>query len=335
MKFVDEAIITVQSGNGGRGCVSFRRERFIERGGPDGGDGGDGGDVILRTSPGKRTLYEFRYQKLFKAQNGSHGEGQQRHGKNGNDVVLDIPPGTVVTDADTGNIIKDFIHTDEKIIIAKGGMGGRGNKRFTTSTNRAPRFAQPGEPGQILKLKLELKLIADVGIIGFPNAGKSTLISVISSARPKIGNYPFTTISPNIGMVQHEWGEPFAVADIPGLIDGAHSGHGLGIKFLRHVERTRILVHMIDASEIDDEDPLKQYHSINKELSLYSDKLAAKPQIIVLNKIDLPESVEKARAFKSAIPDEHVMTVSAVTTKGIKKLKQRLAKAVEEIHETK
>ena len=333
MKFVDEAIITVQSGNGGRGCVSFRREKFIERGGPDGGDGGDGGDVILKASQKKRTLYEFRFQHTFSAKNGGYGQGNQKHGRNGQTITLEVPLGTIVTDVETGCIIKDFIFPDEEIVIAKGGMGGRGNKHFATSTNRAPRFAQPGMPGQTLKLKLELKLIADVGIIGFPNAGKSTLISVISSARPKIGDYPFTKITPNIGMVRTDWGEPFAVADIPGLIEGAHEGVGLGMKFLRHIERTRILVHLIDASSIEIENPLSQYETINEELSLYSDTLSQKPQIVVLNKMDLPESTEKARIFREALPDIPVLGISAVTTKGIQKLKQRLQEAVSSIHE--
>ena len=257
MKFIDEAIITVQSGNGGRGCVSFRREKFIPRGGPDGGDGGNGGDVVFKVSPKKRTLYQFCHQKMIRAKNGGPGEGQQKTGKSAQTLVIEIPPGTTVIDPETNEIIHDFVNSDEEFIIAKGGRGGQGNKRFTTSTNRAPRFAQPGEPGQTVKLKLVLKLLADVGIIGFPNAGKSTLVSVLSSARPKIGNYPFTTLTPSLGIVYTDWGEPFAIADIPGLIEGAHTGAGLGIKFLRHIERTKILVHLIDAAAIDPEKPLR------------------------------------------------------------------------------
>ncbi len=240
MKFFDEAFITVQSGNGGRGCVSFRREKFIPRGGPDGGDGGKGGDVILKSTSHRRTLYQFRYRREFKAKNGGHGQGRQKTGKNSDDLIIEIPPGTLVKDAETNDIIKDFTQPGESFIIAKGGRGGRGNTRFKTSTHRTPRFAQPGESGQFLKLKLELKLIADVGLIGLPNAGKSTLISVISSATPKIADYPFTTLTPNLGVVQTGWGKPFVVADIPGLIKGAHKGVGLGMRFLRHIERTHI-----------------------------------------------------------------------------------------------
>ncbi|MBU1160952.1 MAG: GTPase ObgE, partial [Proteobacteria bacterium] len=251
MKFIDEAMITVQSGDGGKGCVSFRREKFIPRGGPDGGDGGKGGDIILSTTSRKRTLYQFRYQRHFKAKNGAHGQGNQKTGKNGPNLTIELPPGTLVIDGDTGHLIKDLVDTGEIFVILKGGRGGRGNTRFKTSTHRTPRFAQPGEPGETRTLKLELKLLADVGIIGLPNAGKSTLIAAISSARPKIANYPFTTLTPSLGVVQTGWAEPFVVADIPGLIKGAHQGTGLGIKFLRHIERTRILVHLIDVSSID------------------------------------------------------------------------------------
>ncbi|MBU0993814.1 MAG: GTPase ObgE [Proteobacteria bacterium] len=337
MKFVDEAIVTVQSGNGGRGCVSFRRERFVERGGPDGGNGGDGGDVILRASSRQRTLYPFRFQKTFKAKNGGGGEGRQRHGKNGTPVIIEIPTGTVVSNLDTGEIIKDFLTDGETVVLAKGGQGGRGNKNFATSTHRAPKFAQPGIPGQQITLKLVLKLIAEVGIIGLPNAGKSTLISVISAARPKIAEYPFTTITPNIGIVKVSWGEPFAVADIPGLIEGAHKGAGLGTRFLRHIERTLILVHVIDADSIDESDPLKDYRIINRELGSYSEKLLEKPRIVVLNKIDLLEAQKKAELFKDAFckeRDDDVLIISAATTEGIDHLKERLAKAVDKLHET-
>ena len=333
MKFIDEAIITVQSGNGGRGCVSFRREKFIPRGGPDGGDGAEGGDVILLASFRKRTLYQFRFKRNFKAENGGNGQGKQKSGKSGDDLVIEIPPGTLVRDASTGEILRDFTKAGESFIVAKGGMGGRGNKRFATSTHRSPRFAQPGESGQTITLKLELKLLADVGIIGLPNAGKSTLISVLSSARPKIDNYPFTTLTPTIGMIQPEWGEPFAVADIPGLIEGAHRGVGLGIKFLRHIERTRILLHLIDASSIDPNDPLKEWRVINKELAMYSKKLAEKPQIVVLNKLDLPGARESADIFLEAVKGEKILLISALTGEGIKKLKSRIMKRLEKIHE--
>ncbi|MBU1344107.1 MAG: GTPase ObgE [Proteobacteria bacterium] len=318
MKFVDEAIITVKSGNGGHGCTSFRRERYIERGGPDGGDGGDGGNVILKIDRSKRTLYDYRRQKLLRARNGESGQGRQRHGKNGSDCTLLLPPGTIVSNADTNEIIVDLPDTEAEYIIARGGMGGRGNKRFATSTNRAPRYSQPGILGIELKLKLELKLLADVGLVGLPNAGKSTLISSISSARPKIADYPFTTVTPILGMVEPPFGEPFAVADIPGLIEGAHEGTGLGISFLKHIERTGILVHLIDVSQIEPDSPLKCFNLINNELSKYSRALAEKMQIVVLNKIDLPGTQKKVDAFKHALKDIQVLTLSAATGKGVK-----------------
>ncbi len=324
MKFIDEVIITVQSGDGGRGCVSFRREKFIPRGGPDGGDGGKGGDVLLRTSLRKRTLYQFQYQKHFKAKNGAHGQGKQKTGQNGQSLVIEIPPGTLVTDLDTGQILKDLVKPGETLLLAKGGRGGQGNTRFKTSTNRTPRYAQPGEPGVTRRLRLELKLLADVGIIGLPNAGKSTLIHAISSARPKIGNYPFTTLTPSLGVVQTSGGEPFVVADIPGLIKGAHKGTGLGIKFLRHIERTRILVHLIDVSSIALNDPLHDYNAVNTELSMYNRKLAEKPQIVVLNKIDLPGLQDAVDAFQSALTDKEVTLISALTGKGVDNLKSKI-----------
>jgi len=333
VKFIDEAIITVQSGNGGRGCVSFRREKFIAHGGPDGGDGGNGGDVIFRVAPQKRTLYQFRYQKVLRAKNGGYGQGQQKTGKSAKPLVIEIPPGTVISNPETLEIIHDFIKPDDEYIAAKGGRGGQGNKRFTSSTHRAPRFAQPGEPGQTITLKLELKLLADVGIIGFPNAGKSTLISVLSSARPKIGNYPFTTLTPTLGVVHTDWGEPFAVADIPGLIEGAHTGAGLGVQFLRHIERTKILVHLIDASAIDPENPLNLYDTINRELALYSSNLAEKPQIVVLNKLDIPEAEKNVTAFQARMKPKKIISISAVTHKNISNLKQEIIKKLELFHE--
>ncbi len=332
MRFIDEAIITVESGDGGRGCVSFRREKFIERGGPDGGDGGDGGDVVLKTTNRKRTLYQFRFTKKFKAKNGNHGHGQQKHGKNGKDIIVEIPPGTIVTNEITGELIKDFVKPDEIFTIARGGQGGRGNKRFATSTYRAPKFAQPGEPGESFSLKLELKLLADAGIIGFPNAGKSTLISVLSSARPKIGNYPFTTLTPNIGIVTSRWNEPYAIADIPGLVEGAHKGTGLGIKFLKHIERTRILVHLVDVSSIIPENPLYHFHTINKELALYSEKLAEKPRIVVLSKIDITETRDLADVFIKALGKEDVLLISAVTGEGVENLKSRIGQLIDKSH---
>jgi GTP-binding protein len=333
VKFIDEAIITAQSGDGGKGCVSFRREKFIPRGGPDGGDGGKGGDIILSTTSRKRTLYHFKYQKHFKAENGAHGQGKQKTGKNGRNLTIELPPGTLVIDADTGHLIKDLVDTDETFVILKGGRGGQGNTKFKTSTHQTPRFAQPGEPGETRTLKFELKLLADVGIIGLPNAGKSTLISAISSARPKIANYPFTTLVPSLGVVQTSWSEPFVVADIPGLIKGAHHGTGLGIKFLRHIERTRILVHLIDASSIDPDNPLDQYHSINQELAMYDEKLVKKPQIVVLNKLDLSGVQKAADIFQSAVIDKKVVFISALTGQGLEELKSQIVQLLDSTDE--
>ncbi|MBI9088065.1 MAG: GTPase ObgE [Desulfobacterium sp.] len=325
MRFIDEALVTVFSGKGGPGCLSFRRERFIERGGPDGGDGGHGGSVIFRADPGKRTLFDLRRQKLLRAKNGMPGLGQNKHGKNGADLILPVPAGTIVTNAETGEVIKDITEPGTEFIVAQGGMGGRGNKRFASSTHKAPRFAQPGMPGVELSLKLELKLLADVGIVGLPNAGKSTLISRISSARPKVANYPFTTLTPSLGMVVPDFGEPFAVADIPGLIEGAHEGTGLGIQFLKHVERTGILIHLIDISETDPDDPLEAFNLINRELALYSKTLAEKSQVVVLNKIDLTDAEEKVERFKQAYKGGEVLTLSAATGEGTKELVRILA----------
>jgi GTP-binding protein len=324
VRFIDEAIITVWSGNGGRGCVSFRREKYIPRGGPDGGDGGKGGDIVLKTTSRKRTLYQFRYQKHFKAKNGAHGQGKKKTGKNGQDLVIELPPGTLVTDADTGQVITDLINSGETFVLAKGGRGGQGNAQFKTSTHRAPRLAQPGEPGETKTLKLELKLLADVGIIGLPNAGKSTLITAVSSARPKIGNYPFTTLSPSLGVVQTGWADPFVVADIPGLIKDAHKGSGLGIRFLRHIERTRILIHLIDVSAIDRDNPLNAYNTVNKELAMYNRNLTEKPQIVVLNKMDLPDVREAAKKFQTAAKEKQVILISALTGQGVENLNSKI-----------
>jgi GTP-binding protein len=332
VKFIDEAIITVRSGDGGNGCLSFRREKYVPLGGPDGGDGGKGGDVTLVSSQDRRTLYPFRFKHEFTAQRGGGGEGRQRTGKSGSDLVIEVPPGTIVRDAETGDLIKDFCLPGESFIIARGGRGGKGNTHFKSSTHRTPRFAQPGEAGEVKQLKLELKLLADVGIIGFPNAGKSTLISVISAARPKIADYPFTTLVPNLGVVKAGDREPFVVADIPGLIAGAHTGAGLGIHFLRHIERTRMLVHLIDASAIDPEKPLEAYDAINTELSSYSPDLARKPQIIALNKLDLPGTEERARAFKAALKKRTTLyLISAATVKGVDQLLAQISNRLDEL----
>jgi GTP-binding protein len=332
VKFFDETFITVQSGDGGRGCVSFRREKFIPRGGPDGGDGGKGGDVILKSTSQRRTLYPFRFKREFKAKNGGHGQGRRKTGKKSEDLIIEIPPGTLIKDAETNDLLKDFTQPGDVFIIAKGGRGGQGNHRFKTSTHRAPRFAQPGEPGQFLKLKLELKLIADVGLIGLPNAGKSTLISAISSAAPKVADYPFTTLTPNLGVVQTGWGKPFVVADIPGLIEGAHNGAGLGIRFLRHIERTHILVHLIDTSAIDIQNPLAGYETINAELAGYSPQLAEKPQILVLNKMDLPGANQTAKTLQAMLKDREVLLISALTREGVEELISKIIERLDQFH---
>jgi len=328
VKFIDEASISVTAGDGGRGCVSFRREKFIPKGGPDGGDGGKGGDVIVHTTSRRRTLYQFRYKKIFKAKNGIYGQGRQKTGKNSDDLIIEVPPGTLIVNADTGETIKDCVADGEIFVIAKGGLGGKGNSRFKTSTNRAPRYAQPGLPGESFNLKLDLKLLADVGIIGFPNAGKSTLISRISSARPKVADYPFTTLTPNLGVVSTDWGEPFVVADTPGLIEGAHEGTGLGIKFLRHIERNRILLHLIDCTTIDPDDPLHSFSAINHELAGFSQKLAQKHQIVVLNKMDMPGTEKTAASFKAAMENKPVYEISAITGNGIDILLKDLTKII-------
>ena len=329
MKFIDEAIITVQSGKGGRGCVSFRREKYIPRGGPDGGDGGKGGDVILKSTSRRRTLYPFQFKRQFKAKDGAHGQGQQKTGRNGSDLIVEIPPGTLVKDADTNEILKDFTTAGEFYSVVKGGKGGLGNARFKSSTNRTPRYSQPGQPAQSRELKLELKLLADVGIIGLPNAGKSTLLSSISSATPKIGDYPFTTLTPTLGVVETGWAEPFVVADIPGLIAGAHQGAGLGIRFLRHIERTRILIHLLDAQTIDPQRPLAAYETVNRELQFFNPNLTQKSQIVVLNKMDLPESKTAATAFMDALDDQPVLLISAAKKTGLEKLISRILELLE------
>jgi len=335
VKFIDEATITVQSGNGGRGCVSFRREKYVPRGGPDGGDGGKGGDIVLRSSAHRRTLLPFRFKHIFNAPNGAHGQGKQKTGRGGNNLTIEVPPGTLVRDAETGEVLFDFEAPDMVFVAARGGRGGRGNFRFKSSTNRAPRYAQPGESGVSRTLSLELKLLADIGLVGLPNAGKSTLIRAISSATPKIADYPFTTLVPNLGVVKPPWGEPFVVADIPGLIEGAHTGVGLGVRFLRHIERTRILAHLIDAARVPEEDPLRPWRVVNKELSTYSAGIARKPQIVVLNKLALPEARRKADLFEAGLTDVSCLRISAATGEGVGRLISEMNRQLEAANETK
>jgi GTP-binding protein len=333
VKFIDEARITVQSGKGGAGCVSLRREKYIPKGGPDGGDGGRGGDVAFKATTKKRTLYHLQFKKIYKAKNGSGGQGNNRAGKGGDSLVIELPLGTLVIDADTGDLLKDLVDPDEVFVVAKGGRGGLGNARFKSSTNRTPRFAQPGEPGQALNLRLELKLLADVGVVGLPNAGKSTLVSAMSSARPKIADYPFTTLTPNLGVVRTNRREPFIVADIPGLIEGAHTGTGLGIRFLRHVERTRILLHLVDAAAIDPDHPLKDFDTVNRELCQYSPALAEKPQLVVLNKMDVAWTEDAVTLFREAYGKGDLLQISAAAGTGLDLLIATLCNRLDQLDE--
>ena len=335
MKFIDEVKIRVIAGDGGRGCVSFRREKFVPRGGPSGGNGGGGGDVIAVADPQLTTLLDLRYQKLYKAGRGQHGMGSDCHGHRGDDRVIKVPVGTMIRDGATDELIGDLQAAGERVTVARGGRGGKGNAHFVSSTNRSPRFAQPGEPGEERELDIELRLLADVGIIGLPNAGKSTLISVISSVRPKIADYPFTTLVPNLGVVGYD-DKSFVVADIPGLIEGAHQGHGLGHKFLRHVTRTSLLIHLIDGSQIDPDDSLKDWRTVNDELALFDPALAQKPQIVVINKIDLAEAREHARAFAKEIPERYrpLYLISAATTEGVQTLVQTVGRKIAALKQT-
>jgi GTP-binding protein len=335
MKFIDEVKIRVIAGDGGRGCVSFRREKFVPRGGPSGGNGGGGGDVIAVADPQLTTLLDLRYQKLYKAGRGQHGMGSDCHGHRGDDRVIKVPVGTMIRDGATGELIGDLQAAGERVTVARGGRGGKGNAHFVSSTNRSPRFAQPGEPGEERELDIELRLLADVGIIGLPNAGKSTLISVISSVRPKIADYPFTTLVPNLGVVGYD-DKSFVVADIPGLIEGAHQGHGLGHKFLRHVTRTSLLIHLIDGSQIDPDDSLKDWRTVNDELALFDPALAQKPQIVVINKIDLAEAREHAGAFAKEIPERYrpLYLISAATTEGVQTLVQTVGRKIAALKQT-
>ncbi len=322
MKFIDEVKIRVAAGKGGNGCVSFRREKYVPRGGPDGGDGGLGGSVIIEATERKHSLLDFRYRNIFAASNGRGGEGQNRHGRSGEDMVLEVPVGTIAKDVETGDILADLKESGQRWTAAAGGRGGKGNAHFTSSTHRSPRFAQEGEAGEERELRLELKLIADVGLVGLPNAGKSTLISAISAARPKIADYPFTTLVPNLGVVRyHEDAPPFVVADVPGLIKGAHEGVGLGVRFLKHIERTRVLVHVIDISALSADDFLEPFRQIEFELSSYSQSLAEKPKIIVLNKIDLvPDDFTHAAAEHYKQLGFPVLLISSLKKEGLRDL---------------
>jgi GTP-binding protein len=319
--FVDEARITVSGGDGGNGCVSFRREKFVPRGGPDGGDGGDGGSVMLVADPDINTLLPFRYQSIFRAERGRHGEGSQRTGRSGADLEVHVPVGTLVTDSESGVLLGDIAHPDDRIPIAKGGRGGRGNARFASSTNRAPRRHDPGGEGEARVLRLELKLLADVGLVGLPNAGKSTFLSRVSAARPKIADYPFTTLAPSLGVARVDDDRTLVIADIPGLIEGAHDGSGLGDRFLRHIERCRVLLHLVDPSA-PGTTFAQSVATIDRELAMYSPKLAAKPQILVLTKKDALQDDELLKQAEREARRQRrpLFVISAVTGEGLRPL---------------
>jgi GTP-binding protein len=329
--FIDEAKIYVKAGDGGNGCVAFRREKFVPHGGPSGGDGGRGGHIYMESTDQLNTLLSFKYKSIYKAGRGAHGEGSNRHGKDADDLIIKVPSGTLVYDEKTDALLHDFTTPGDRVLIARGGRGGRGNARFATATNQAPRHAEPGQGGEERWLKLELKLLADVGLVGFPNAGKSTLLARISAAKPKIADYPFTTLTPNLGVVALDAEKTFVVADIPGLIEGAHSGHGLGDQFLRHIERTKILVHLIDVSSQSNRDPVADFVAINKELALYNPALAKKKQIVVPTKIDALEDESRLAAIKQLCKKKRLrcLPISAVTGEGVTKLIRVLAQTLE------
>ena len=321
--FIDEVVIRVMAGDGGNGCLAFRREKYVPRGGPSGGDGGRGGDVTLVASEHYNTLLHFRFNPEHKAERGRHGEGSNRTGREGVSIQAPVPVGTVVYDADTGELLHDFTQAGDRFLVAKGGKGGRGNARFATSTHQAPTEHEPGRPGEQRRLRLELKLLADVGLVGFPNAGKSTLISRISAAHPKIADYPFTTLEPHLGVVLLEDQRTYVVADIPGLIEGAHEGHGLGTRFLRHVERTRLLAHLVDVSEATGRDPVHDFEVVMKELASFSQEMAGKPMLVVATKLDAAQDPERLASLQRMAAEKGLAfyAVSSVTGQGIEELK--------------
>lgn len=324
--FVDHSKIFVKAGNGGDGCICFHREKFVPLGGPDGGDGGKGGDVIVKARETLRTLFDLKIRPHYEAENGKNGQGNNRYGRSAPPLFIYVPVGTVIQDASTSLVLADLTEDGQELLVARGGRGGRGNAKFKSANRQAPRIAERGEPGAEITLSLELKLLADVGLVGYPNAGKSTLLSRISKARPKIADYPFTTLTPNLGVASFGAGSSFVVADIPGLIDGAHSGVGLGDEFLRHIERTKVVIHVIDVFGFDNKSAWENYQSINKELKLYSPKLAKKPQVIALNKTDLPEAAEQIKQFKKHLKKKPIYVISAMAGAGLKEL----MKAVQE-----
>jgi GTP-binding protein len=330
MKFVDEVRIRVEAGDGGDGCVSFRREKYVPRGGPNGGDGGDGGDVVLQVDSGLSTLLDLSYPQTLRAGRGEHGRGKDQHGARGADLVLRVPPGTIVYEVGGAEPIADLRAAGETVVIARGGHGGRGNMHFATPTNRGPRRAEPGIPGERRELRLELRVLADAGLLGFPNVGKSTLIRAVSAARPRVADYPFTTLVPHLGMVRVDDERSFVLADVPGLIEGAHAGVGLGTRFLRHLSRTAVLVHLLDVSGLTARDPVADFDTLNRELALASPELAAKPQIVVAGKLDLAETRANLAAVRATFAARGIAlhTVSGATGEGTRELVRMIAAAV-------
>ena len=328
--FIDEVVITVKAGDGGNGCLAFRREKYVPRGGPSGGDGGRGGDVALVASQHYNTLLHFRFNPEHKAERGRHGEGSNRTGRDGASIDVPTPVGTIVRDADTGETLHDFTTPGDRFIVARGGRGGKGNARFATSTHQAPTEHEAGKPGEERRLRLELKLLADVGLVGFPNAGKSTLISRISAARPKIADYPFTTLEPSLGVVSADGHRAFVVADIPGLIEGAHAGHGLGTQFLRHIERTRLLAHLVDVSEATGRDPVRDFEIVMAELTNFSEDLARKPMILVATKLDAAQDLERVASLEALARNRGLdfFKISSVTGEGLEALRRAMAERV-------
>ncbi len=330
--FVDEVEIRVEAGNGGDGCTAFRREKFVPMGGPYGGNGGHGSDIIFKVDEGLHTLLDLRYQKLIKGKKGENGKGKNQHGKGAEPIVIKVPQGTVVTDLDTGLVLADLSKKDDQEVIAKGGRGGRGNTAFKTQTNTAPDYSENGEEGEKKNLKVEVKMLADVGLVGLPSVGKSTIISMVSRSKPKIAAYYFTTLTPNLGVVKASDGRSFVMADLPGLIEGASLGEGLGDKFLKHIERTKVIAHVLDMSASEMRDPYEDYILINKELEAFNEKLIKKPQIIVANKMDLPNAKEELEKFRQKLgKDIEIYEVSAATNTGLQRVVDRLADLVDEV----
>ncbi|MBN8236766.1 GTPase ObgE [Halobacillus kuroshimensis] len=331
--FVDQVKVFVKGGDGGNGLVAYRREKYVPKGGPAGGDGGNGGDVVFEVDEGLNTLMDFRYQHHFKAVRGQNGMNQKQHGKNAEPLVISVPPGTTVKSADSDKVIADLTEHKQRAVIAKGGRGGRGNARFASPRNPAPEIAENGEPGEELDVVVELKLLADVGLVGFPSVGKSTFLSVVTAARPKIADYHFTTLAPNLGVVESQDHRSFVMADLPGLIEGAHEGVGLGHQFLRHVERTRLLLHVIDMSAMEGRDPYEDYVTINQELSSYDERLKNRPQLIVANKMDMPGAEDNLELFKEQLGDQEIdiYPISTVTREGLDELLYAVADKLDQM----